>query len=386
MAEHEQRSAFASAAASLVNAAGLENAASLENAANPVDVKIIMTSVYMRISFKRYTQRKIASLIKIPLHISKSSSYVDLNPILGPLDRTAGSRHDGRGQTMNGVNSMLSWQIGNVRITQVVELVTATVGAHILPDATPERMAEIPWIGPFVDDANRPILSMHSLIVESRGQTIMVDTCIGNDKVRHYPKWHLMQSDFLHRLSQAGYQTDDIDTVLCTHLHVDHVGWNTRLQNDKWVPTFMNAEYLFAEPEFNFWRAEEQSYGPVFEDSVQPVFDAGKAVLVQPNHQVTDEVWFEPTPGHTPGHVSIHIQSRGEEAVITGDLAHHPCQIAHRDWRCTADHDAQQAYASRDRFVRTYADRPVLIIGTHFAGPTAGRIVTDGNTFRLDYS
>ena len=280
---------------------------------------------------------------------------------------------------------MLKWQIGDVKVTQLVELTTASLGPHLLPQATPEVLGAIDWMHPFVDEQNRLVLSMHSLIVESMGQTIMVDTCIGNDKKRSYPRWNNMQSDFLERFVQAGFTTEQIDTVLCTHMHVDHVGWNTILVDDKWLPTFNQAEYLFAKDEWAHWRVEEQEYGPVIEDSVQPIFDAGMAVLVPQNHQVTDEVWLEPTPGHTPGHVSIHIKSRGEEAVITGDMIHHPCQIKHTDWSSTADHDAHQAASTRRSFVQQYADKPILIIGTHFAGPTAGKIVKDGASYRLDY-
>ena len=280
---------------------------------------------------------------------------------------------------------MLKWQVGNVKITQIVELTTASLGPHLLPQATPDVLNAIPWMHPFIDESGKLILSMHSLIVESQGQTIMVDTCIGNDKVRNYPRWNMMQGDFLDRFSAAGFSTDQIDTVLCTHMHVDHVGWNTRLVDGVWVPTFNRAEYLFAEDEWAHWREEEQEYGPVIEDSVQPIFDAGRAVLVQPEHRVTDEVWLEATPGHTPGHVSIHIASAGEEAIITGDMIHHPCQIKHTHWSSLADFDAKLAAHTRDAFVSRYADRPVLIIGTHFAGPTAGKIVTDGDSYRLDY-
>ena len=279
---------------------------------------------------------------------------------------------------------MLRWQVGDVRITQVVELTTASLGPYLLPQATPEEMDRLPWIKPFVDDRRRLVLSIHALVVESGGETLVVDTCIGNGKARTYPAWNRMQRSFLEDFAAAGFAVDRVDKVMCTHMHVDHVGWNTRLVDDRWVPTFENADYLFAEEEWQHWRVEEQEYGPVIEDSVQPIFDAGKAVLVAQDHRVNDEIWLEPTPGHTPGHVSVHIASRGEEAIITGDMIHHPCQIAHPHWSSVADAAPNLSAATRHDFMQRYADRPVLVIGTHFAAPTAGRIVRDGEAFRLD--
>jgi glyoxylase-like metal-dependent hydrolase (beta-lactamase superfamily II) len=282
---------------------------------------------------------------------------------------------------------MLKWQIGTARITQIVELTTASLGPHLLPQATPEAVGAIPWMSPFLDDDNRIVLSMHTFLVESGDQVIMVDTCLGNDKPRRYPAWNKMQGDFLERMEYAGFATSRIDTVLCTHMHLDHVGWNTRLVDSKWVPTFPSAQYLYAEDEWEFWRNEEtgRDDDPVLEDSVQPIFDAGLAQLVGNDHVVNDEIRLESTPGHTPGHVSIHITSAGEEAIITGDMMHHPCQIPHPDWASTFDHDTSESTRTRESFLSKYADKPTLILGTHFTAPTAGRIVTDGDTFRLDY-
>ena len=280
---------------------------------------------------------------------------------------------------------MLAWQIGDVRITQIVELTTASLGPYLLPQATPEQMEAIDWISPFVDAQQRIVLSIHALVLETRDQCIVVDTCIGNDKERTYPRWNHMQGRFLDDFVARGFSLNRVDTVLCTHMHVDHVGWNTRLVDGRWEPTFANARYLFTEREWRHWSREPQEYGPVIEDSVQPIFDRGLADLVGETHRVTDEIRLEPTPGHTPGHVSVHITSRGEEAVITGDMIHHPCQIAHPGWSSSADVDPFAAASTRERFLARYSDRPVLIIGTHFGAPTAGRIVRDGAAYRLDY-
>ena len=224
---------------------------------------------------------------------------------------------------------MLTWQVGDVRITQIVELTTASLGPYLLPQATPDALAAIDWITPFVDARQQIVLSIHALVLETRDSVVVVDTCIGNDKERTYPKWNFMKGGFLGDFVAAGFALDRVDTVLCTHMHVDHVGWNTRLVDGRWLPTFPNARYLFAEKEWQHWSVEPQEYGPVFADSVQPIFDCGLATLVGETHRVTDEIVLEPTPGHTPGHVSVHITSRGEEAVITGDMIHHPCQIVH---------------------------------------------------------
>ena len=156
---------------------------------------------------------------------------------------------------------MLKWQIGDVRVTQIVELTTASLGPHLLPQATPEVLGAIPWMHPFVDENSKLVLSIHSLVVESQGQTIMVDTCIGNDKVRNYPRWNLMQGDFLERFAAAGFSTGQVDTVLCTHLHIDHVGWNTRWSEGRWVPTFGRARYLFARSEYQWWIEHDDHNG-----------------------------------------------------------------------------------------------------------------------------
>jgi glyoxylase-like metal-dependent hydrolase (beta-lactamase superfamily II) len=150
------------------------------------------------------------------------------------------------------------------------------------------------------------------------------------------------------------------------------------------VPTFSNARYLWNRAEYEYWSTtESKAYGDVVQESVVPVWEAGRVDLVTPDHVVTSEVRLEPTYGHTPGHVSVHVTSRGEEAVITGDLMHHPAQCAHPEWHSLADSDAAQAERTRRDFLARYADRPVLVIGTHFATPTAGRIVRDGGAYRL---
>ena len=282
---------------------------------------------------------------------------------------------------------MQRWQIGDVRITKVTELEMPGPGTFILPEATPEALLAGPsWLRPhFVTDEGQAILSIHSFVVESSGARILVDTCVGNDKPRPIPDWDRRQGPFLQDLEAAGFPVESIDRVLCTHLHVDHVGWNTRLVDGRFVPTFPSARYLIGRREWDYWSKEpEDVFGAVMEDSVKPLFDAGQVDLVGTDLEITPELRLEPTPGHTPGHVSLHIRSAGEEAVITGDLMHHPVQCARPDWGSHFDVDPEQALATRRAFLERYGDRSVLVLGTHFAGATAGRLVRDGASWRFE--
>jgi glyoxylase-like metal-dependent hydrolase (beta-lactamase superfamily II) len=277
------------------------------------------------------------------------------------------------------------WKIGNVSITKVVEIEMPGPASWIVPLATPENLAKEAWLQPhFADAEGIAIMSVHALVVESGDCKVLVDTCVGNDKVRPIPGWNERTGPFLEDLAEAGHPADSIDRVLCTHLHVDHVGWNTRLEDGKWVPTFRNARYLFGRTEFDYWAEEGQDdFGDVMGDSVHPVVEAGVVDFVESDHVVTEEIRLEPTPGHTPGHVSVRISSQGEEAVITGDLMHHPVQCAHPEWGSSADWNGETAEATRRAFLERHADTPTLVIGTHFATPTAGRIVQDGEAWRF---
>lgn len=283
---------------------------------------------------------------------------------------------------------MNQWQIGNVKVTRVVEMEVAGGSRFILPQATRDEVKKIPWLAPhFADEEGNLIMSVHALVVETPTRKMVVDTCIGNDKQRRFPNWSNLQLPFLEDLKKAGYEREEIDTVMCTHLHVDHVGWNTMLVDGEWIPTFPNARYLMAKPEYEYWDAEEaDEEEDIMSDSVRPVFDAGLVDLVDVDHQVCDEVFLEPTLGHTPGHVSVHIRSEGEEALITGDCIHHPCQIEHLAWASSADYDQQASTKTRHELMSKYADTDTLIIGTHFATPTAGHLKSKGSGYWLDVS
>jgi len=275
------------------------------------------------------------------------------------------------------------WNVGKVKITKIVELETTGHTRFILPQATKEEICKLSWLVPrFATDEGRLKMSIHALVVETPARRIVVDTGLGNDKQgRTVPTWNDRNTPFLEMMTAAGFPPDSIDTVLCTHLHVDHVGWNTRLEGGRWVPTFEKARYLFGKSEFEYWRDhDKEPETAVFHDSVKPVTDAGRAELIASNARICDEISLIPTPGHSPGHMSVHIHSAGEEGLLTGDVAHHPCQMAHLDWSSTADFDpTQSTLTRRDLFLR-FADKPVLVIGGHF---NAGHIQRDGEAFKF---
>jgi glyoxylase-like metal-dependent hydrolase (beta-lactamase superfamily II) len=194
----------------------------------------------------------------------------------------------------------------------------------------------------------------------------------------------MLRTFFLTDLEAAGFPPQSIDLVLCTHLHVDHVGWNTRLENGAWVPTFPRARYLFARTEWEHWSEKAgDEYGPIIADSVRPIVEAGLADLVEGDHRISEGLWLEPTPGHTPGHVSLHLRSGGREAIITGDLMRHPIQCGEPQWNSVACVEPGQAQATRREFLERYSARDVLVLGTHFAAPTAGRVVNHGSAWRF---
>src|ERR1700757_2214013 len=219
------------------------------------------------------------------------------------------------------------FNVGDLSIHRIIEQETTFLPAlDLFPQLTPDLLAQnkdrLRKIGA-IDDSDTLILCFQSYVVRTPHHTILIDSCIGNDKPRPLrPKWNMKTDDtYMHALKAAGFSVDDIDFVMCTHLHVDHVGWNTRMDNGRWVPTFPKARYLFARTEWEHWSTEEDAGARrIMADSVQPVLDAGLATLVETDHRVSDELWLEHTPGHTPGHVSVRLSSGDGEAVITGDL------------------------------------------------------------------
>lgn len=282
------------------------------------------------------------------------------------------------------------WNVGSCSVTLVIELTNVRDPSFVFPALTREEVTLQSWMLPdFSTPDGRLISRNQAFIVDTGTRRIIVDTCVGNDKQRRNERWNGLTGSFLQDLADAGYPAESIDTVICTHMHVDHVGWNTRLVDGVWVPTFPNASYLFGNEEWAHWSQEIEGLDgdvppnvaenilesrQVYRDSVLPILEAGQHRLVATDYRITDEVYLIPTPGHTPGHVSVGIFSGGEQAVITGDIMHHPIQCSDPSITSCFDYDIARARMTRDAFIRSHSDRPILIFGTHFAGFTAGYI------------
>lgn len=274
----------------------------------------------------------------------------------------------------------LVWNVGDVCITRIVECEEKWSIADLLPAAdvrSLERHRD--WLVPdFLDEHNRCAISYHSLVLESCGLVILVDTCIGEHEIPYESDLKVPEG-YLATLELAGFSREGVDVVLCTHMHFDHVGWNTIRMGDDWVPTFPNARYLFAEAEYEYWNAQsDKSVASSFPETVQPLLAAGLADIVSSTHRITDEVTLIPTPGHTPGHVSVAIESCHGRALITGDMTHHPVQWAEPSWGTVADCDGEQAVRTRQCLLESYLDSSALVIGSHYPDPTAGRLVSVG--------
>ena len=280
--------------------------------------------------------------------------------------------------------------LGEVTISRVVEIGRSSFPTgSMLPESTPEAIAKHHhWLRPhFFDEAIGDLGSrIQTFVVRTPKRTVIIDTGVGNDKPRDgSPAWHLRQGSYLADLAAAGVTPEDVDLVLCTHLHIDHVGWNTRLVAGRWRPTFPNARYVFAGEEFEFWKHESRKPGgnePCIGDSVLPVADAGQALLVAGNHVVDEYLRFEPSPGHTPGHVFVRLRTSAGEAVFSGDVMHRTVQVAEPQWNSRFCQDPVRARAAREDFVAHHADSGVLVLAAHF--PKPGFIVRRDGGYRFE--
>jgi glyoxylase-like metal-dependent hydrolase (beta-lactamase superfamily II) len=287
--------------------------------------------------------------------------------------------------------TVIGWRIGEISITPVLEVDAGPVIDGILPDTAAAARRSVKWLRPrFVDADGRSRAVVQAFAIQTGATRILVDPGVGDRKPRpEIPAWSGMHTGFLDRLSAAGFAPAAVDCVLVTHLHLDHVGWLTRMAEDhSWVSTFPGARHLLVDRELDYWLGRPA--GPsrdahaAIDDSVRPVLAAGLVERVAPSNGVAAGVSLLPSHGHTPGHVSVLIESGGQSAVITGDAIHHPVQLVHPELGSASDFGPAAAHRSRVELLERCVSTGALLIGSHFAEPSAGRVVRDGAGYRLD--
>src|ERR1700730_12839184 len=280
--------------------------------------------------------------------------------------------------------------IGDVRVTRIEEQMGPGFPAKdFFPEFDADTFAgEGHWLAPsyYQPESGRLMTSIHSWLLRSDKPTILVDACRRNHKPRSgMPRFDMLNSQYLERLREAGVEPEEIDFVMCTHLHVDHVGWNTRLENGKGVPTFPNARYVFGKNEFDYWTAQHANTPvPPFDDSVLPIVEVGRAEIVRDDYAIGDHTRILPTPGHTPGHVAFTFGRGRDDAVFSGDLMHSPLQARHPELSAKFDVDQAQAATTRRNFLERYCDTDTLCCTAHFPSPSAGKIRRRGDGFSCD--
>ena len=283
-----------------------------------------------------------------------------------------------------------TFSVGDLTIYRLVELVEPYGRAlDLMPALTQELLDQNRhWLEPHaLTREDFFVLTMQSYIVRTPHHTILVDSCLGNHKPRSHPAWNMKTDDnYIRGLASLNLSVDDIDYVMCTHLHADHVGWNTRLVNGRWVPTFPNARYVFNRHEHAALRERHETEGyPAYADSVLPIVEAGRADLVGDDYHLGDHVRILPTPGHTANHVAFCLGKKRDDAVMTGDLMHSPLQMRHPELVFGRPKDGAQAAATCRAFLEQFCDTPTLCCTIHFPPPSFGRIKRWGAGYRMEY-
>jgi len=285
------------------------------------------------------------------------------------------------------------WQSGTTSLTRIVESEAPLLAPfELLPDCTAAHIEEnLPWLAPrFYDPTTRLlVIAIQSFLIRSAGKIILVDACSGNHKDRRRPYFHRREWSWLEKLHAAGVAPEDVDIVMCSHLHVDHVGWNTRLAGGKWVPTFPNARYLISRREWEYWRSEAgvtslARTGDFISDSVLPIVAAGQADLIDDRVGFSECIGIEPAPGHTPGQFVVRLSGGGKEAILSADLMHTPLQLRYPEWSTSFCVNPDAARQTRLDFLRRNCDG-ALIFPAHFPSPTGGRIRRHGICYRFEY-
>ena len=283
-----------------------------------------------------------------------------------------------------------SFRLGDVEITYVEELTLPTSVRWMLEGVERDAVAACSsWMQPHCQNADGYLLqSIHTLVVRTPDRLMLVDTGVGNGKERGggIPAFNLLDTDFLDRLAAAGVDPDEVDTVLCTHMHTDHVGWDTHLEDGRWVPTFPNARHLFVEQEWMHWHEvarDAEATARLLADSITPVFEAGLVDLVPADYQVTEQVRLVPSHGHSPGHVTVEVTSGGRTAALIGDVMHSPLQAAFPDVKPPLDRELEAPARARHAVLERYADTDTLVLGAHWPWPPA-LIRREGDAYRVD--
>ncbi|GAA2718239.1 MULTISPECIES: MBL fold metallo-hydrolase [Streptomyces] len=285
--------------------------------------------------------------------------------------------------------------LGDVEVVRVVEWQGAVAPARsFVPQSPAEAWKDNEdWLAPdhWQPESDMAVVALQTWVLRSGGRTVLVDTGVGNGRERPgSPTFHHWQGDFLGRLERAGIRPQDVDVVVNTHIHGDHVGWNTRDAAGEWVPTFPRAQYLVpAADDFHF--GPDNAYGGgrrevdrlIYEDSIAPVHRAGQVVLWEGSHRIDDNLVLESTPGHTPGSSVLRLASGGDRAVFAGDLLHSPVQILHPSCNSCFCLDPEQAAASRQRVLERAADEKELVVPAHFGGAGAVEVRREGGRFAL---
>ncbi len=285
----------------------------------------------------------------------------------------------------------MTFKAGNAIIHRIIEM---ECGISPIRDFFPTLTADLldenrSWLAPAgLDQDDKLVLCFQSYVVQIGGHNILVDSCIGNDKDRpHRPMWHKKKDNaFMSGLAAANLTPNDIDFVMCTHLHVDHIGWNTKLENGRWVPTFPKARYIFSKTELDFW-IEQNKKTPLaqIQDSVIPIVEAKLCDIVTSDHQLNDLVALIPTPGHTIDHYAVTLGKDGRDAVFTGDLIHSPLQARYPELPMYVDYNAAMGGATRRTFLETYCDTNTVCCFAHFPSPSKGHVRRWGDGFKCEY-
>lgn len=289
-------------------------------------------------------------------------------------------------------------ELGRMRVHKVHEMDSPVPLLSQLPGTTADDMKRLLTWYDQPDEVNADpetsfmTFSVHSWVIELDGTTILIDSCCGNHKNRSLPEVHQLDTDYLGNLRRAGFAPDQIDIVMCTHLHFDHVGWNTRLENGRWVPTFPKARYVFGKRDFEYFRSNPENellHGEAFLDSIVPVMEAGQGELVDEDavayREIGDGVWLEPAFGHSPGCCTVNAQANGPPGIFWGDVIHHPVQLIRHDLPFAFDTDAPRAAEVRKRTMERLADSDSMCFPAHFRRSSAGYVKRDGDAFRYEW-